>query len=165
MATHDNERTVAMRHVDIAVSAPGTDPGEAFKSLSDYERYPELTDAVLGVTVTKGEGGRERCTWEVKFRRGILIWTEDGIADPERRRIEFSLVDGDLDALEGYWQVEELPDGSLIRFACSFDMGIPTLAHLLEPIAADTLRENVANMCEGLFGTTEVLDSPAEAPR
>ena len=67
----------------------------------------------------------------MKFRRGVLIWTEDGIADPQRRRIEFTLVEGDLDALDGSWQVEAAADGSLIRFACTFDMGIPTLAHLL----------------------------------
>jgi ribosome-associated toxin RatA of RatAB toxin-antitoxin module len=151
-----------MRNVGLTVSAPGTDPDEAFRCLHDYERYPELTDAVLRVTLSEGEGGRERCTWEVKFRRGVLIWTEDGLADPQRRRIEFSLVEGDLDALEGSWQVEAAADGSLIRFACTFDMGIPTLAHLLEPVAADTLRENVVSMCEGLFGATHVVDDQAQ---
>ncbi len=147
-----------MHNFDIAISAPGTDPDEVFSTLSDYERYPELTEAVLSASVERVEEGRERCTWEVKFRRGILIWTEDGIVDAAQRRIEFSLVDGDLDALEGNWHVAEVPDGSVIVFSCSFDMGIPTLEHLIEPVAADALRENVVSMCKGLFGATEVVD-------
>ena len=150
-----------MRDVEITISAPGTDPNEVFRNLSDYEAYPERTDAVLRVTLSAGAGGRERCTWEVKFRRGILIWTEEGTVDTERRRIEFTLVDGDLDALTGHWQVDEVPAGSLIHFACAFDMGIPTLAHLIEPVAADTLRANVVDMCKGLFGATEVVANPA----
>jgi ribosome-associated toxin RatA of RatAB toxin-antitoxin module len=151
-----------MREVDITISAAGTDADEVFKTLSDYGRYPEMTDAVLRVTLSEGEKGRERCTWEVKFRRGILIWTEEGTLDAERRRIEFWLVDGDLDELHGEWQVDQLERGSLLRFSCRFDMGIPTLAHLIEPVAADTLRENMVSVCEGLFGASEVVEEPAE---
>jgi ribosome-associated toxin RatA of RatAB toxin-antitoxin module len=151
-----------MREVDITISAPGSDANEVFQTLSDYQRYPELTDSVLRVTLGEGEEGRERCTWEVKFRRGILIWTEEGTVDDEQREIKFWLVDGDLDSLEGHWQVDEVPGGSMLRFTCSFDMGIPTLAHLIEPVAADTLRQNMVSVCEGLFGATEVADEQSE---
>jgi ribosome-associated toxin RatA of RatAB toxin-antitoxin module len=151
-----------MREVDITISAAGTDPDEVFKTPSDYERYPELTDAVLRVTLSDGEEGRERCTWEVKFRRGILIWTEEGTVDAERRRIEFWLVEGDLDELRGEWQIEPHEGGSILRFTCRFDMGIPTLAHLIEPVAADTLRDNMVSVCEGLFGASEVVEQPSE---
>ncbi len=147
-----------MEHVAITVFAPEQDPDAVFRSLADYEQYPARTDAVVRVTLTPGTEGRERCTWEVKFRKGILIWTEEGTVDHDRRRIEFSLVDGDLDALDGSWQVDAQDGGSVIRFGCSFEMGIPTLAHLIEPVAADTLRANVVSMCEGLFGATEVRD-------
>jgi|HubBroStandDraft_6_1064221.scaffolds.fasta_scaffold231853_1 ribosome-associated toxin RatA of RatAB toxin-antitoxin module len=147
-----------MHNFAITISAPGTDPDEVFRTLADYERYPELTEAVLRASVEEGDEGHERCTWEVKFRRGILIWTEDGIVDPIQRRIDFSLVEGDLDSLDGHWRVAEAPGGSLIIFDCRFDMGIPTLEHLIEPVAADTLRDNVVDMCEGLFGATEVVD-------
>lgn len=146
-----------MRQVDVVIAARDHSPDEVFATISDYSRYSELTDAVLGVDVTRLEGGRDRCTWEVKFRRGILIWTEEGVTDPDRRRIEFSLVSGDLDHLVGHWQVDEIGHGSAITFHCEFDMGIPTLEHLIEPIAADTLRDNIVNMCEGLFGDVDVL--------
>lgn len=151
-----------MREVEITISAPGTDAHEVFETLSDYGRYPELTDAVLQVTLSAGEEGRERCAWEVKFRRGILVWTEEGTLDPERRRIEFWLVEGDLDELHGEWQVDQVDGGSMLRFSCQFDMGIPTLAHLIEPVAADTLRQNMVGVCEGLFGGVEVASSASE---
>lgn len=151
-----------MRDVDITISAPDADADEVFGTLSDYQRYPELTDSVLRVTLEDGDEGRERCTWEVKFRRGILIWTEEGTVDAGQRQIKFWLVDGDLDFLEGEWQVDQVPGGSRLRFTCRFDMGIPTLAHLIEPVAADTLRQNMVSVCEGLFGATEVADDHSE---
>jgi ribosome-associated toxin RatA of RatAB toxin-antitoxin module len=154
-----------MRDVDIAISAPGTDADEIFKTLSDYEQYPEMTDSVLSVTVSDGEQeGHERATWEVTFRRGVLKYTEEGVVDAEKLQIDFWLVDGDLDFLEGQWQVAKVPGGSQLRFKCRFDMGIPTLEHLIEPVAADTLRENIVSVCEGLFGGTELKGDQADLP-
>ena len=58
-----------------------------------------------------------------------------------------------------------MAEGSAIDFACSFDMGIPTLEHLIEPVAADALRENVVSMCQGLFGAAEVVEESAGVPQ
>ena len=78
-----------MYNFGMTISVPDTDPDEVFKTLSDYERYPELTEAVLQASVERGDDGHERCTWEVKFRRGILVWTEEGTVDAAQRRIKF----------------------------------------------------------------------------
>lgn len=151
-----------MQEVSVTVSVPGRAPDDVFATLADFARYPEQTDAVIRVDVEQLAEGRERCTWEVRFRRGILIWTEESVTDPVRRRIEFALVGGDLDQQHGYWQVDPTTSGSTIQFWCEFDLGIPTLAHLLEPVAADTLGENVATICAGLFGGAE--PRPDDAP-
>lgn len=146
-----------MYEVSVALSAPEGAPDDVFRTISDYDRYPERTDAVIAVRTDDLGGGRRRSSWEVAFRRGILRWTEEGVVDPGQRRIDFALVDGDLDHLTGHWQVDPAPRGSTIRFWCAFDIGIPTLAHLIEPVAAQTLRDNVLGMCAGLFGTVEPL--------
>lgn len=146
-----------MREVAVVLSAPGQEPDEVFRTVADYGRYPELTDAVLAVQTDELDDGRHRCTWKVRFRRGTLIWTEEGTVDRERRRIDFTLVKGDLDHLEGYWQVDPAEGGSVIRFWSEFDIGIPTLANLIEPVAATALRDNVIGICRGLFGTVEPL--------
>jgi ribosome-associated toxin RatA of RatAB toxin-antitoxin module len=152
-----------MRDVAMAVSVPGLQPDDVFRTVADYARYPELTDAVISVQTAETAPGRHRCTWEVRFRRGILVWTEEGIVDAERRRLDFTLVEGDLDHLAGHWQVDPATGGSLVRFCCEFDIGIPSLAALIEPVAAGALQDNVVTICRGLFGQVEPLEPTAPA--
>ncbi|ONI92994.1 hypothetical protein ALI22I_00745 [Saccharothrix sp. ALI-22-I] len=147
-----------MREVNVAVAAPGHTSEDAYRIVADYKRYPDVAESVLGVEIEDLGDGRERCTWEVKFRRGILRWTEEGVHDEAEHRIDFALVEGDLDEMKGHWLIEDAPGGgSVIRFWSRFDMGIPTLEHLIEPVAADTLRANVVDILHGLFGSVEEL--------
>ncbi len=153
-----------MQEVSLALSVPGRDPDDVFATIADFPRYATLSDAVIRVDVEDLGDGRERCTWEVRFRRGILIWTEDNVSDAARRRIDFTLVGGDLDHQVGHWQVEPAAGGSTVRFWCEFDLGIPTLAHLIEPVAAETLRENIVETCAGLFASVAAVPELAAEP-
>lgn len=151
-----------MRQVRITATDTARDASVVYPIICDFERYPELTDAVVSVEVSDLGDGRSGCTWEVKFRRGILRWSEEDHFDPERHRVEYSLIEGDIDAFTGHWQIHDSPEGCRIEFLCSFDMGIPTLAHMIEPIAAETLRENVILILRGLLGGV-IVDEPDEA--
>lgn len=141
-----------MREVTVTLSAPEHEPDEAVRTVADYGRYPDLTDSVIDVRPTDLGAGRHLCSWQVRFRRGVLHWTEESTVDLPRHRIDFVLVEGDLDHFRGHWQVEPAERGSTIRFWCEFDIGIPTLSDLIEPVAADALRDNVIAVCRGLFG-------------
>jgi ribosome-associated toxin RatA of RatAB toxin-antitoxin module len=90
--------------------------------------------------------------WEVEFRDGLLRWTERDTFLRERLRIEFAQIDGDLEAFAGSWEVTPAQEGSTVTFAAVFDLGIPSLAAFLEPVAQAALEENVARMFRGLFG-------------
>jgi len=147
--------------VTVALSVPGHTPDEALHKVADYERYPDLTESVIAVQRVDLGGGRYRASWTVRFRRGILKWTEEGTVKPDQRRLEFALVDGDLDALHGHWEIDPAPQGCAINFWCEFDVGIPSLAALIDPVAASALRDNVIAVCRGLFGAVEVMQEDA----
>jgi hypothetical protein len=49
--------------------------------------------------------------------------------------------------------------GSEIVFIARLDMGIPSLADALEPIAVRTLIGNVTSIVRGLFGSADLLAS------
>ena len=145
-----------MPTVEIVANVIGGVPATVFDALSDFERYPEATDAVRQVTVTRQTSTKAASSWEVNFRSGILRWKEEDEFDHDARTIHFTQTEGDLKLFTGTWHVDEHDDGCVVRFVAQFDMGIPTLASMLDPIAESTLRENVSNIIRCL------VDEPVE---
>jgi len=67
-------------------------------------------------------------------------------------RITFEQIDGDLSLFRGHWQLTPLEDGQ--TRAClrmEFEIGIPLLAAMLDPLAVDALTTNTTAM----FGALE----------
>lgn len=145
-----------MRSVAIVANVTGAAPEAIFEVLSDFERYPAATSAVRKVTVARQSATRIASSWEVNFRSGILRWKEEDELDPEARTIRFVQVEGDLEHFTGAWHVDDHHDGCVVRFVADFDLGIPTLAAMLDPIAESALRENVSNIISCL------IDEPVE---
>jgi ribosome-associated toxin RatA of RatAB toxin-antitoxin module len=145
-----------VRYVEVVANVTGGVPAEVFEVLSDFERYPAATDAVRQVIVSRQTTNKVASTWEVNFRSGILRWKEEDEFDRDARTIRFTQVEGDLEHFTGVWHVDEHRDGCVVRFVAQFDMGIPTLAAMLDPIAESALRENISNIIRCL------LDEPVE---
>lgn len=126
---------------------------EAYRRLIDFDRYPELTSTVRSVDVAPGDADDVLLSsWAVDFRGGILHWTERDSLDRRARVLSFEQVVGDLDVFAGRWHV--LPDGEGCRvlFDAELDMGIPSLAAIIDPIARNALRDNVLLILSGLLG-------------
>jgi ribosome-associated toxin RatA of RatAB toxin-antitoxin module len=151
----------------MRVQVPDTDPQRAYDLIRDFARYPELSDVVEEVVVNPpGADGSVISEWLVRFRKGMLKWTERDVFEPGRRVIRFVQLSGDFDVFEGQWRVEERAGGSEICLDASFDLGIPTLADLLDPVAEASFRANILRILSGIFGSaldvlTEVLSRPA----
>jgi ribosome-associated toxin RatA of RatAB toxin-antitoxin module len=151
-----------MRAVEIVTSIPDLDAGSAYAVLSDFRSYPANSPSVRSVEVD-GAGDNVVSTWEVDFRDGVLRWTEEDVFDPERGEIRFCQIGGDIPHFVGSWTVTAADVGSRVTFEATFDLGIPTLATIVEPIAASALLENIASIVHGLFGADAHIESQAEA--
>lgn len=152
----------------MRVPVPGTRPRAAYELLRDFSRYPDLTDAVEEVVVHPADtDGSMVSEWLVHFRKGLLKWTERDVFIPDNMMIKFTQIFGDFDFFEGEWRIEEREDGSEVYFDASFDMGIPTLAELLDPVAEASLRDNILRILDGLYGSPEAPadDTAARAGR
>jgi Polyketide cyclase / dehydrase and lipid transport len=97
--------------------------------------------------------------WEVNFREGVLRWTEVDVFNVEERTIRFRQIEGDVDYFAGVWSVRQASRGRLVCVECDFDMGIPGLNDILEPIAEQALRENARSILGGLIPSIEFVDS------
>jgi ribosome-associated toxin RatA of RatAB toxin-antitoxin module len=142
-----------------SAEVPGTDPQRAYGLICDFARYPELTDAVEEVIVNPPDAdGSVISEWLVHFRTGMLTWTKRDVFEPARRVVRFVQISGDFDVFQGQWRVEERDGGSEIRLDASFDLGIPTLADLLDTAAEASFRSKILRILSWIFGEPSFLD-------
>jgi ribosome-associated toxin RatA of RatAB toxin-antitoxin module len=153
-----------MRTVRLRLHVPHKSASDVYATLADFERYPLLCEAVQNVTVTDVSEHLTVSHWEVTFRAGLLRWTEEDTLDPSALTITFHQLEGDIAVFDGSWQCIDTAQGSEVLFRATLDMGIPSLADALEPIAARTLTGNIVSIVRGLVGGAELAESDIAAP-
>ena len=153
-----------MRTVRLRLHVPHKSASEVYATLADFERYPDLSDAVRSVAVTQVSENLTVSRWEVTFRAGLLRWTEEDTFDPAALSITFRQLEGDIAVFDGSWTCADAAPGSEIVFSARLDMGIPSLADALEPIAARTLIDNIVSIVRGLVGHAELAASDVAVP-
>jgi uncharacterized membrane protein len=157
-------KEIEMRTVRLRLHVPHKSASDVYATLADFERYPELSDAVQSVAVTEVSANRSVSRWEVTFRAGLLRWTEEDTFDPAALSITFRQLEGDIAVFDGSWECFDAAPGSEIVFAARLDMGIPSLADALEPIAVRTLIDNTVLIVRGLVGSAELVASEVAVP-
>ena len=153
-----------MRTVRLRLHVPHKSASDVYAALADFERYPILCEAVQDVAVTEVSENLTVSCWEVTFRAGLLRWTEEDTFDPGALTITFHQLEGDIAVFDGSWQCVDAAQGSEVVFSACLDLGIPSLADALEPIAGRTLIANIVSIVRGLVGSAEVVASDMEIP-
>ncbi|KJS63678.1 type II toxin-antitoxin system RatA family toxin [Streptomyces rubellomurinus] len=135
--------------VELPIAAP---PELVWAAVVDVESYQHCMESVDEVVVVERTDACHRTTaWSVRLEGSVLRWTEAEVIDPAARRFDFRQLTGDLGEFSGHWAVRQAADGgSLVVLCADFDIGIPLLAEMLNPIAADALRENAEQMLTAL---------------
>jgi ribosome-associated toxin RatA of RatAB toxin-antitoxin module len=120
----------------------GDDPGEVWAALLDSESYASYMEEVREVRVVEWDGDRRVSRWSVLLKGSELEWEEEEFIDHERRRIEFRQLDGDLAYFTGHWEVSSDERGTTAELHVEFDIGIPMMSEMLNPVAARALEDN-----------------------
>lgn len=140
-----------MPHVEVnlPIKAPAADAWRAVTRLEDYADYMENVESVT--VLGESETGTRTSEWSVLLKGSVLEWVEEDELDETNRVMSFSQVSGDLDEFTGYWRVDDRGDGtSVVVFSVDFEIGIPLLADMLNPVAAKALRENSEHMLSAI---------------
>jgi ribosome-associated toxin RatA of RatAB toxin-antitoxin module len=153
-----------MRTIRLRLHVPDKPASDVYATLANFEQYPRLCDAVQKVIVTQRSGNLTVSEWEVTFRAGLLRWTEEDTFDAGALTITFRQLEGDVAVFDGSWQCVDAAQGSDVLFSADLDLGIPSLADALEPIAARTLIANVISIVRGLVGNAELVASDMDIP-
>lgn len=140
------------------------DPESVLRRVTEFSRWPAASDSVRSVEVSAQADGSEISEWEVTFREGLLRWTERDWIDLGANRTVFELIEGDPYLFNGTWEVEADASGSTLTFDAEFDLGMPSLAHVLDPIAVEAVEDAIESVLRGLYGTDLDLKFTGDAP-
>lgn len=140
-----------MRELKVTALAKDWNAQTIFPILCDFKMYQKHSDVVKDITIINSENGRSISNWEVTFRNGILKWQEEDRFIPESHTIEFMQIEGDAEHFSGKWQAVDTPEGCEIEFSAQFDMGIPSLSEIIDPIAEQALKENIESIIKGIL--------------
>jgi ribosome-associated toxin RatA of RatAB toxin-antitoxin module len=131
----------------IAINAPAR---LVYELAKEQERFPEFMPDVETVTVVERRPDRIFTRWKTLVEEAPIEWTEEDRFDDEALRIEYKLVEGDLDTFEGAWSFDYRDGATHVVLGIEYDFGVPTLAELIGPTLQKKVRENGEMMLAGL---------------
>jgi ribosome-associated toxin RatA of RatAB toxin-antitoxin module len=146
---------------EIEVEAPAATVYELAK---EQERFPEFMPDVDTVVVLERHPDRVITRWKTLVEDAPIEWTEEDRFDDVALRIDYALIEGDLDTFEGAWTFAERDGVTRVVLGVEYDFGVPTLAELIGPTLEKKVRENSAMMLAALKREAESRTAPPSAP-
>jgi hypothetical protein len=143
-----------MARVLIVVSTEERDYRGALARVANYRNWPAASEAIRSVRVDEHDDGSSTSTWEVAFRGGLMRWSERDRLDLDSLEHRFELIEGDPHGFAGTWRAEPTAAGCSLTMDAIFDLGMPSLSHVLDPIAVEALEDAVADVVQNLFGAS-----------
>jgi coenzyme Q-binding protein COQ10 len=125
-------------------------PRAVYELAKQQERFPEFMPDVESITVLERRPSGTLTRWKTLVEEAPIEWTEDDRFDDENLRIDYKLLEGDLDKFEGSWSFTETDGKTHVVLGVDYDFGVPTLAELIGPTLERKVRENSEMMLAAL---------------
>ncbi len=127
-----------------------SDAQEAYEIARKMEEYPVFMENLESVKVLEQGEGYTITDWWAKVDGRDFKWQEKDVFDEENLTITYQQTAGDLKKFEGQWSFAEEPGGTKVTLTVDFEMGIPMLAGLLNPILKKKVKSNSEAMLEAI---------------
>lgn len=140
---------------EVFIAAP---PRLAFDLACDHDRYQEygVRDLISVRTVEPDEGdGRQVTDWVWNLKGARIRYRERDIHDAERLHIHVEQIQGDLKRYVTDWHFLPAAGGTRFTSRVEFDMGIPMLSGLLDPVARLVIRRTVDALVNAIKSRAE----------
>lgn len=121
-----------------------------YELAKDQERFPQFMPDVEKVTILERRTNGVISRWKTLVEEAPIEWTEEDRFDDAALRIDYQLLEGDLDKFEGAWTFEHHEGATHVVLGVDYDFGVPTLAELIGPTLEKKVRENGEMMLAAL---------------
>lgn len=115
---------------------------EVYRLAKNVPAIADYAEPVRSIRVVEEGPGYLVTAWEVLFQGRLLRWTERDEFDDESCTIRYRQISGDLAKFEGDWTFTETDGVTRVTLRVDFDLGIPMLAALLNPVATALTRRS-----------------------
>lgn len=146
-----------MPKVTVEREIPSVDADTVWAIAKRLTDYPQFMEQVLSVEACVGPDGEDATAWAVLFNGNELRWLEVDEYDDVRRRISFRQIDGDLAEWHGTLEANAVSGGVLARYTVHFDLGVPALANILNPLGERAILDNCEQMLREIAGRSVAL--------
>lgn len=136
----------------IAIAAPAR---VVYELAKEQERFPQFMPDVETVVVLERHSDHIITRWKTLVEEAPIEWTEEDRFNDEALRIDYKLIEGDLDKFEGAWTFDERDGVTRVVLGVDYDFGVPTLAELIGPTLQRKVRENSEMMLAALKAEAE----------
>ncbi len=131
----------------IEIAAPARTVYELAK---DQERFPQFMPDVESVVIVERRPSSVLARWKTLVEGAPIEWLEEDRFLDDALRIEYALLEGDLDRFEGAWSFDERGGVTRVVLGVEYDFGVPTLAELIGPTLHKKVKENSEMMLAAL---------------
>jgi coenzyme Q-binding protein COQ10 len=131
----------------IVIDAPAQ---LVYELAKDQEHFPQFMPDVESVTILERHPEYVISRWKTLVEEAPIEWTEQDRFDDGALRIDYRLIEGDLDKFEGSWTFEHREGRTHVALGVDYDFGVPTLAELIGPTLEKKVRENSEMMLAAL---------------
>ena len=138
-----------MPYIECTIDVHG-DPAEAYEIAKRMEEYPKFMENLDYVLVVERGDGYTITDWQAKLEGRKFRWQEKDVFDDDNHTITYKQTVGDMKKFEGQWSFVPEGDITSITLTVDFEMGIPVLAALLNPIAKKAIKSNSDAMLEAI---------------
>ena len=136
----------------VAIAAPAR---VVYELAKDQERFPQYMPDVETVRVLERHQDYIVTRWKTLVEEAPIEWIEEDRFDDGALRIDYKLIEGDLDKFEGAWTFSERDGVTEVVLGVDYDFGVPTLAELIGPTLERKVLENSQMMLAALKAESE----------
>lgn len=130
-----------------------SDPKRVYELAKDMESYPSFMPDVESVKVVSREANSTITEWVSNVDGTPFLWTEQDKFDDINLRIDYALIEGDLEKFEGSWNFRPLNGKTEVCLTVDYDFGLPELTEMIGP----TLHEKVGENSEMMLSSMKKL--------
>lgn len=131
----------------IEIAAPAR---KVYELAKEQERFPEFMPDVESVTVLERHPDYILTKWKTLVEEAPIEWVEEDRFNDGHERIDYKLLEGDLDKFEGAWTFKETDGLTKVVLSVDYDFGVPVLAELIGPTLQRKVQENSEMMLAAL---------------
>ena len=127
-----------------------SDPQRVYELAKDMESYPNFMPDVESVKVVSREPNSTVTERDTNVDGTPFLWTERDDFDDTNLRIDYALIEGDLEKFEGSWNFRPIEGKTEVSLFVDYDFGLPELTNLIGPTLHEKVGENSEMMLTGM---------------